>query len=82
MNRELISAVRRFADSNSNRIAAAADTGGRVIVTVTVVSPLTVSWRGADVVATGQSRDHTFAVGDRVVCDLIDNQLIVAYPLA
>lgn len=82
MSRELDSAVRRFADSNSGRIAEAADAGGRIIVTVTVASPLTVLWRGESVVATGKSRDHTFGVGDRVVCDLIDNQLIVGYPIA
>lgn len=82
MNRELDFAVRRFADSNSDRIAEAAGAGGRVILTVTATSPLTVLWLGENVVATGKSRDHTFVIGDRVVCDYIDNQLIVGYPIA
>lgn len=87
MNRELAAAARRFADATSARIADAP--GARqIIATVSTVTAgaasdgnalVTVSWRGVDITAAGFAASYTPIVGHRVVCDLIDNQLIVAY---
>lgn len=82
-----LAAVHRFADVNSARINAAADVG-RVITTVASVTAggardgnakVTVTWRGASCVVSGYAASYTPVVGHRVVCDFIDNQLIIAY---
>ena len=51
--------------------------GRDLIVTVTVASPLTVSWDGEDKVVFRRCASYASpAVGDRVWCRLIHNQLI------
>lgn len=87
MNRELAAISRRFADTNSSRIAAAESTR-QVLVTIATVTVggagdgnalVKVSWRGQTVTVAGYAASYTPVVGHRVVCDYIDNQLIVAY---
>lgn len=76
-SRELERVARRAADQNLDRWAGAP--GGRdLILTVTVVSPLTVSWDGEDKAAARRCASYASpAVGDRVWCRLVHNQLIV-----
>jgi hypothetical protein len=87
VNRELISAVRRFADSTSDRIGAMASTR-QELATISAVTPggakdgnalVELQWRGDVYIAAGYAAAYTPVVGHRVVCDYIDNQLIVAY---
>lgn len=78
VSRELARAARRFADQQSSRFEAL-PLAQRLVLTVSATSPLTVSWRGKDVPTKGANVATTLAVGDRVVCDLIDGQLIVDY---
>ena len=89
LSREVLRAARRFADSQSARLAAGPEV--RTIATVAAVTPagapdgvsplITVTWRGATVTPLGWNRSQTFAPGDRVVCDVIGDQLFIDYPL-
>lgn len=83
-------AARRFADQTSSRFA---DVPGlrAVIATVSTVtagaSPgghalVTVSWRGQVVTAKGYFASYTPAATDRVLCLLVDDQLIVVGTIA
>lgn len=75
-SREMERAARRLADQQLDRAAEMPD-GRDLIVTVTVASPLTVSWDGEDKVAFRRCASYASpAVGDRVWCRLIHNQLI------
>lgn len=87
MNRELAAAARRFADAQSSRLADM-PTAHQILATiVTVVAGgasdgnalVTVTWRGNPVVCAGYAAAYTPVVGHRVVCDLVANQLLVAY---
>lgn len=85
MNPDIARAARRNADHQSQRISTA---GVRpVIATVTTAMAggshdgtaylVKVTWRGLEVTAAGYAASYTPAVGHRVVCAFIDNQLIV-----
>ena len=76
--RELARIARRFADQQSGRIADLPGLQG-VIATVTAVSgsTVTLSWRGGSLTATATCAAYTPAANDRVLCLLIDSQLIV-----
>lgn len=84
--RALAAASRRFADSLSERLADA--TSKQVIATVTTVTPgaaadgnalVAVTWRGTEATVNGYADSYTPAVGHRVVCAYIDNQLLVQH---
>lgn len=55
-------------------VTAGASPGGNALVTVI--------WRGVELTAAGYLASYTPAVGDRVECHLIDNQLIVVDTIA
>lgn len=77
-SRELARAARRFADQQTGRIADLPTTRS-LIVTVSDVTGavVTVNWRGQDLVATAVCASYTPATGDRVLVQLIENQLVV-----
>jgi len=86
LSRQLQAAARRFSDGQSER--AARTPTGRIVATVADVQPgaasdgnalVMVTWRGGYYTANGYASSYTPAIGHRVVCDYIDNQLIVAY---
>lgn len=78
MSRPLAAAARRLADQTSGRIEAASG-GGDVVATVVDFSAglVTVLWRGQNLVARGYLASYTPAAGDRVLCAVVDHQLIV-----
>jgi hypothetical protein len=87
--RRLQARAHRDADRQSRQIGQATGTQ-RVIGTVTTVvtggaadgnARISVTWRGGETLAAGWNAAQTFVVGQRVVCDLIDSQLFVDYPL-
>jgi hypothetical protein len=83
--RRLQRAALRLADHTSERIRAA--TGGdaflATIGTVTAGAAadgnalVTVDWRAGTVEAAGYLSSYTPVVGHRVLCELVDNQLII-----
>lgn len=77
-SRELARAARRFADQQTSRLSELPSLRGAV-ATVTAVSgaTVTVSWRGGSLTATAVGASYTPAAGDRVLCLLIDSQLVV-----
>ena len=86
MNHALASAVRRFADQQTDRAQAAADATGNVFATVTTVEAglakdgnarVSVQWGGGTYVANGYLNQYTPALGDRVVCVYEDAQLVI-----
>lgn len=66
-SRNLAQAARRLADQQSDRIAALPNTQV-LFLTVSALAPVTVSWRGGDVVANAVGASYTPGVGDRVIC--------------
>lgn len=88
--RELHSKARRNADRDTARIRQA-DGARRVIAVVVsvnaaaaadgVTATVNVQWRGGSVLAAGWNAAQTFQVGQPVMCDLIDGQLLVDYPI-
>lgn len=81
-------AVRRFADANTARIAAATSNSRQIIASIVTVTAgaasdgnakVQVSWRGTVCTANGYAASYTPVVGHRVVCDFTDSQLIIAY---
>lgn len=88
-SRELAQAARRFADRNSARLADVA--GARLIITtvqtVTVGGAsdgnalVTVLWRGQEITTAGYPASYTPTVGDRVLCALVESQLLVVLPI-
>ena len=87
VSRPLARAVRQFADSQSERLAAAPDSEAIVADVNTVTAGaasggtalVTLKWNGGIVTAAGYAASYTPAVGHRVVCDYIDSQLFIAY---
>jgi hypothetical protein len=87
--RRLQQRAHRDADRQTQQVAQA--TGPqRIVATVTTVvaggAPdgndlISVTWRNGETLAAGWNAAQTFVVGQRVVCDLIDGQLIVDYPI-
>jgi hypothetical protein len=73
--RELERAARQVADQQTARLAE--QPTAQFVGTVTVLSPLTVRWRGAALAVSGRHAAYTPAVNDRVACKLIDGQVIV-----
>ena len=57
--------------ATTSAISAGAAADGNALVSV--------NWRGQEVTAAGYSANYTPGVGHRVVCDLIDDQLFIAY---
>lgn len=87
MTRALDAAARRFADAQTGRIAEL-PTDGKIVATVAAVTAgaaadgnaaVTVTWRAGTYRVKGYNRTYTPVVGHRVVCDLIDGQLLIAY---
>lgn len=78
VSRELARAARLFADQQSGRLADLPTMRG-VIGTLTAVAggDVTVSWRGSELAASAVAASYTPTVGDRVICLLTDNQLVV-----
>jgi hypothetical protein len=88
-SRRLTQAAFRFADRNSERLAALPATR-QILATVSTVTPdaaadgnalVTVTWRGGDYECAGYANSYTPVAGDRVLCALVDDQLIVAFRL-
>lgn len=86
-SRDLARAARRLADQTSSRISGATGTR-QIIATVETVTAgaasdgnarVTLLWRGGAITAAGYAAAYTPVAGHRVVCDYIDDQLIVAY---
>jgi hypothetical protein len=86
-SRPVARAARRLADQTSARLA---DTPTARLIVATVVtvtagaSPegnalVQVSWRGETYTAAGYAAGYTPAPGHRVRCELVDNQLLIAY---
>ncbi|MGZ6780294.1 MAG: hypothetical protein ACXVGO_15025 [Mycobacterium sp.] len=89
-SRELQHATERFADHYSQRIERARLSTGRDVGTVTSVTGglakdgravVAVTIRGQENTAEGYNRTYAPAVGDRVMCTWIGNQLFVDYPI-
>lgn len=87
MSRVLQQQAMRVADQQSNRLRAAAQVGP-VIATVSAVSAggakdgnalVSVRWRGQVVTVAGYAASYTPAVDHRVLCLLVDNQLVIAF---
>lgn len=84
IGRDLARAVQRLADQNTDQLRDLP--AGRIgPVTVTAVNSgaasdgrdlIAVTWRGHEVTCAGYDRTKTFAVGDRVMCDLTPGGLL------
>jgi len=84
-DRALQRATRRMAEANA-RLIAAVPTTQTIIATVKTVmtgqavdgnAVVMVTWRDSVLVANGYGSTYTPVVGHRVLCALVDNQLIV-----
>lgn len=80
-------AVRRYQDAIARRLNEA-DNSRQIVATIATVTAggakdgnalVQVTWRGATLTVKGYAASYTPVVGHRVVCDYVDNQLIVAY---
>lgn len=90
-SRVLAQAARRFADGHSDRWAEI-PRDRLLILSVTAVNPtgspggnavITLTWRGRDVQAADYCASYTTpTVGDRVICVLVSDQLVVLDRLA
>lgn len=78
-SRRIAGAARRLADQNTSRLATAVPLTQRRPLTVTATSPLTVDWRGGAKVVNGVNVAATVAIGDRVMCDIVQGQIVVDY---
>ena len=91
LRRRLRDAAHHAADQQTARVARVqAVASQRVIATVATITAgaasdglavIAVTWRNGTVTAAGYDKTKTFAVGDRVMCDLIDGQLLVDFPI-
>jgi uncharacterized protein (DUF697 family) len=87
--RRLRSVAHRAADQTSARISEATGSRREIATVSTVVvggagdgrNLIKVTWRGGEVLAAGWNAAQTFAVGQRVMCDLYQGQLIVDFPI-
>lgn len=87
LSRGLAAAVRTWTDATNKRIASTK--GSRqVLATIAAVTAgaasdgnalVLVLWRGSIVQVAGYAASYTPVANHRVVCDLIDNQLMIAY---
>lgn len=87
LRRVLDRAARQSADALSARLRAAAEPG-RFVATIDQVIPagakdgnalVIVDWLGSLVTVNGFNRAYTPVEGHAVVCDLIDDQVFIAY---
>lgn len=85
-SRELQRAVRQSADANSAKIAARPTT--QFWTTVTTVVPgggrggnalVKIEWRGSELEVAAYAASYTPAVGHRVLCDVVSDQISIAY---
>ena len=85
MSRALQQAARRFADGQSDRLAAV-PSARLILATVANVIPgnsedgnatVSVTWRGEDLEVSSYGSTYTPAVGHRVLCALVESQLII-----
>jgi hypothetical protein len=76
-DREVDRSARQWADAQQSQIAAVPSLRG-FAATIAATSPsVTVTWRGASYTATRVLPSYTPGVGDRVLCLLVDDQLVV-----
>lgn len=85
----VVAAARRYVDSTTGKARIAQQGASRqVMATISAVvtggagdgnALVVVQWRDAQITAAGYAASYTPVVGHRVVCHLIDNQLIVAH---
>lgn len=77
-SRAVAQAARRFIDQQSQKLAEI-PAARPFLATVTNVAgtAITVRWRGGLLVATAAGASYTPAVDDRVLCLLIDDQLVI-----
>lgn len=76
-SRELQRAARRFADAQTDRLAAMPSVRAALCTVSSTTGGLFVSWRTGTYQATSKCASYTPGVGDRVLCLLIDDQLVV-----
>lgn len=86
-SRPVARAARRLAEQQSDRFADV-PASRRVVVSITAVTAggaadgnalVKVKWRDKELTCKGYNRSYTPVVGHRVVCDVIDDQLLIAY---
>jgi hypothetical protein len=76
-SREVDRAARQWADAQAAQVAAIPSLRG-FAATVSAISPaVKVTWRGADYTATRVLPSYTPGIGDRVLCLLVDDQLVI-----
>lgn len=76
-DREVDRSARQWADAQQAQISAVPSLRG-FAATIAATSPsVTVTWRGAVYTATRVLPSYTPGVGDRVLCLLVDDQLVV-----
>lgn len=85
-SRRLQQQVDRLADQTSDQIKDTREP--KVLATVSAVSAggardgnalVSVRWRDQEVTVAGYAASYTPAVNHRVACDVVDNQLLIAY---
>lgn len=76
-SRELDRAARQWADSTTARIADVPASRELIATVATVGASVTVTWRGVSLLAAAVCASYTPAPGDRVLCVVVDDQLIV-----
>ena len=75
-SREVDRAARQWADAQAAQVAAVPSLRG-FAATIATTSPVTVTWKGSTYTATRVLPSYTPGVGDRVLCLLVDDQLVV-----
>ena len=76
-SREVDRAARQWADAQQAQLAAAT-AREPFPATVTAISPdVQVSWRGATITARRVLPSYTPGIGDRVLCTIVSDQLVI-----
>ena len=75
-DREVDRAARQWADAQTAQLASIPSLRG-FAATISATSPVTVTWKGADYQATRVLPSYTPGIGDRVLCLLVDDQIVV-----
>jgi hypothetical protein len=76
-DREVDRAARQWADAQQAQLAAVPSLRGFAATVATITPKVQVTWRGANYTATRVLPSYTPGVGDRVLCLLVDDQLVV-----
>lgn len=76
MSRQLNGAARAFADAGSARLGEVPSVRAVVLSVTSTTGGLSLSWRGATVQAS-RCAAYTPTVGDRVLCLVVDDQVVV-----